>query len=359
MAIPEPRFDSTPFRPPRGILEWEPAELDALVVQAGGRPVHARALRRSVLVRGSDCFDVGDGLDLPTGLVAKLKQAGVVPLRSEVAKESRDAEGSIKLGLRLADGNTVETVVMPRRHHNALCISTQVGCPVGCVFCASGLDGVDRNLTAGEILEQIGHGRRHGSVDRIVVMGIGEPLLNLPALLPALQVAVDEMGIPPKRITISTVGDPGRLEKLRQSGRGYSLAVSLHAPDDSLRHRLIPTQENASLESVIDAARIYADEFDGRVQFEYVVLAGVNDHPQQVRQLADQLRGVPGFVNFIPWNPVQGLPYRRPSEARLDAMVEETKQRGVLATRRRSVGQSLDAACGQLRSRMVRKARGA
>jgi 23S rRNA (adenine2503-C2)-methyltransferase len=252
------------------------------------------------------------------------------------------------------------------------CISTQVGCGMGCVFCASGLDGVDRNLSVGEIVEQLVRLRnlpepadrlrsgltQGGDVKRlthIVVMGMGEPLANLDHLLEALETATakDGLGIGARHITISTVGLPAKIRRLADLGKQYHLAVSLHAPNDELRNQIVPTNDKTGLAAILEAAAYFFQKTGRQVTYEYVLLAGLNDEPMHARQLVGLLRGRRAHVNLIPFNDVEGLPYRRPTTESLQAFVNVLQQGGISVKVRKRKGSQIDAACGQLRRSVI------
>jgi 23S rRNA (adenine2503-C2)-methyltransferase len=332
-------------------------EAEEFVKRQGGRASHARALRRSVLRRGADDLARAPltGIALGRGLAGRLAQAGLVALGSRVVARAAAPDASVKLGLALADGRSVECVVMPAKPPtHSLCVSSQVGCPVACPFCASGLGGLVRNLAVHEIVEQFAHARALADVRRAVVMGIGEPLLNYDNVLAALDVVVAEMGLAPTRLVISSVGFPERVRRLAASGRRFGLALSLHAVDDALRDRLVPMMRGTPVREVVAAARAWAGATGGRVQFEYVVLRGVNDELAAVDELARLVRGIPGYVNFIAWNRVAELPFEPPDEGRVAALVRRARDLGLIATRRRTLGGEAVAACGQLRRGLER-----
>jgi 23S rRNA (adenine2503-C2)-methyltransferase len=238
-----------------------------------------------------------------------------------------------------------------------ICISTQVGCGMGCVFCASGLDGLARNLTTGEIVEQMLRLQTllapEERLSHIVVMGMGEPLANLDALLPALDEAgrEDGLGISARRITVSTVGLPKPMRRLAEAGARYRLAVSLHAPNDKLRREIVPTAEKISLAEILAEADHYFDLFGRQLTFEYVLLGGVNDTPSHAKELADLLGDRTAMVNVIPFNPVEGLPYHTPSAAAQQTFRGILASRGLTVHFRHRKGDAIDAACGQLRRR--------
>jgi 23S rRNA (adenine2503-C2)-methyltransferase len=345
---------SGPARPLTGASD---AELAELVAAAGGKPFQARQLahwiHRHGVTRIEDCRN------LPAALRARL--AGMPIRGSRVERADESADGTVKLLLRLADGEAVESVLIPEAERTTLCISTQVGCPVACVFCASGLAGVRRNLSTAEIVEQVLHARDRLPAGRrltnLVVMGIGEPMLNLDALLPALERIHDPdgIGLGARRITVSTSGYPDRIRRFATTPHAYNLAISLHAADDELRRRLVPTAR-ASVAEILAAAREYQRGKGREVTYEVVLLAGVNDRPQDARALIDRLAGQPGTVNLIPWNPVPGIPdLARPSLAAVDAFADRLRRGGVNTTVRRQRGADRQAACGQLRLHAMRQ----
>ncbi|OYW19524.1 MAG: 23S rRNA (adenine(2503)-C(2))-methyltransferase [Planctomycetales bacterium 12-60-4] len=260
-----------------------------------------------------------------------------------------------KLVLQLTDGEFVECVLMRETDRRTICISTQVGCGMGCVFCASGLRGLKRNLTTGEILEQVLRLDRllprDEAITNVVVMGIGEPLANLKALLPALESLNEKggLGLGARRITISTVGLPEKIQELAKLGKAYNLAVSLHAPNDELRNQLVPVNEKIGIAAVLAASDRFFEITGRRVTYEYVLLSGVNDAPQQARELARLLQSRIAHVNLIPMNGVTELPFVEPSAPRTQEFVAILEQFGIPATVRKRKGADIDAACGQLR----------
>jgi 23S rRNA (adenine2503-C2)-methyltransferase len=272
-----------------------------------------------------------------------------------IEKQHRAADSTEKLLLRLADGNTIECVLLRDGQRRTICISSQVGCAMGCVFCASGLDGVVRNLTAGEIVEQMLRLARllppEERLSHIVVMGMGEPLANLDRLLPALGEATSPagLGISHRRITISTVGLPPAIDRLSELDARFQLAVSLHAPDDELRNQLVPVNKNTGLQAIVTAADRYFDVSGRRLTFEYVLLGGLNDEPAHAKKLANLLRGRLALLNLIPYNPVAGLPYVTPAKKAVQRFVQILEEAGLNVQIRERKGDEINAACGQLR----------
>ncbi len=269
-------------------------------------------------------------------------------LHTSVCEETRSSDGTVKLLLQLEDGKKVETVAMPV---GACCVSSQVGCAVGCKFCASGLFGVERHLTTDEIVEQVVHARRQMPIDRVVYMGMGEPSHNLDNVLTAVARMKDELMISPRRQTLSTVGGVKPLEKMMAAEVRPCLALSLHTADEAKRSELLPRAHKDPLRDIVAAADAYGREIGTPIQIEWTLLRGINDSPEDVEKLCDLLQGVRGYVNFIVYNPVDGLSFASPNRERIVAMVNEVKARGILAKIRDSSGPDAQAACGQLRLR--------
>jgi len=276
---------------------------------------------------------------------------------TEIAGHTRARDGTEKMLLELDDGGRIECVLLRDRIRRTLCISTQVGCGMGCVFCASGLEGLQRNLTAGEMVEQMLRLQRllraDERVTHIVVMGMGEPLANIDALLAALETASGPagLGISPRRITISTVGMPKVIRRLSVENARYRLAISLHAASDPVRARIVPTSRAVGLTAILAAADEYYQASGRRLTFEYVLLAGINDGRGHAEQLAELLAPRRALVNVIPYNPVPGLPYRAPSPQVQSQFRAVLEQSGLRVKIRHRKGDKINAACGQLRRR--------
>jgi 23S rRNA (adenine2503-C2)-methyltransferase len=292
--------------------------------------------------------------DLPARLRDALQHEFLL-LATEVVAHQTAKDRTEKMLLRLQDRRHVECVLMRELERRTVCISTQVGCGMGCVFCASGLLGLERNLSTGEILEQFLHIDRILSPDEritnVVVMGIGEPLANLKSLLPVLETLNEKggWGIGARRITVSTVGLPEKIRELAAVGKPYNLAVSLHAPNDELRNKLVPVNEPIGIQAILSAADHYFEQTGRRVTYEYVLLGGINDTPLLARQLAALLRGRNAHVNVIPMNSVRELPFKNPGSLRTRRFVDVLQSEGIKVTVRKRKGADIDAACGQLR----------
>jgi 23S rRNA (adenine2503-C2)-methyltransferase len=331
-----------------GLLDLDEQALRAWLAEQGEKPLRARQLRRWLLTGGATSFE--QMTDLPRSLRQRLAEA-FVPLSTRVVRHLRSSDGTHKLLVQLRDGKLIECVLIQEAGRRTACISTQVGCGMGCVFCASGLNGVERNLTPAEILEQLLHLAAGSRLTHIVVMGMGEPLANLDNLLAALDTATapDGLGIGARHITISTVGLPAKMQRLAELGKQYHLAVSLHAPNDALRSRIVPTNDKTGLAAILAAADDFFAKTGRQVTYEYVLLHGVNDDIAHAQELARLLRGRKAHVNVIPFNAVDGLPYHRPTTAALAAFLTPLRQQGISVKVRKRKGADIDAACGQLR----------
>lgn len=336
----------------RRILDLAPSELTDWVVAHGWPKFRAGQLQKWLFQRRATSFE--QMTDLPKGLREQLA-AEFQLFAAEVESHQVASDRTEKLLLKWADGETIECVLMREPDRVTVCISTQVGCAMGCVFCASGMLGLKRNLSAGEILEELLRMQTlldpDERITNIVVMGIGEPLANLPAVLQALSAASspDGLGIGARHITVSTVGLPTKIREFARTGKQYNLAISLHAPNNELRDRLVPVNDKIGVESILDAADEFFEVTGRRVTFEYVLLAQVNDEPQHAQQLAGLLRGRCAHVNLIPMNGVSLLPYHEPTAPRTQQFVAILEQAGIPVTVRKRKGADIDAACGQLR----------
>lgn len=301
--------------------------------------------------------------NLSKGLRAWLAEHADI-YRARVAADSVAQDGTRKLLLACGDGETVETVWIPEAARHTACLSSQVGCPVGCRFCASGLEGVRRNLSAGEIVEQALHVQRlvaaHADpsqerparLSNIVLMGMGEPLANYEAVMQAVRIlnASWGLGIGARKITLSTVGLPKQIRRLAGEGLQLNLALSLHAPEQKLREELVPWGK-VPLKELLDACQHYFEQTGREVTLEYVLLEGINMEARHAAELARIARRLRCNVNLLRYNPVPGLPFGRPSGEAAYAFQRELRSHGVNAHLRTSRGQDIEAACGQLRRR--------
>ncbi len=275
--------------------------------------------------------------------------------RSTVHHRSVASDGTVKYLLKLADGQVVETVGIPTEKRLTVCVSTQVGCPMACDFCATGKGGFSRNLASHEIIDQVltvqaDFGQR---VSHIVYMGMGEPLLNTENVVKSIASLNQDVGIGQRCITVSTVGIRDRVRQLAQHQLQITLAVSLHASNQALRQQLIPSARKYPLEDLLAECREYVHLTGRRITFEYILLAGVNDQTEQAAELAQLLRGFQTHVNLIPYNPISEVEYQRPSASRIQAFANVLRQQQIAVSVRYSRGLEADAACGQLRAKKL------
>ena len=275
---------------------------------------------------------------------------------AQIVANQVSSDGTRKLLLTWAGGGQAETVMIPDAERRTACISSQVGCPVGCKFCASGMNGVKGNLRADQIVEQVFQLNlllqpAEERITNIVFMGMGEPLANYANVMDAVRILHDPacFNIGARRITISTVGVPAKMRELAGEQLPINLAISLHAPNEALRKQLIPWAEHFALEDILDAARFYFDRTGREVTLEYILLSQVNDQPEHARQLAKLCRTLRANVNLIRYNPVEALPFVRPKSEDVVRFQEILRSNGVNAHVRKSRGRDIDAACGQLR----------
>ncbi len=300
--------------------------------------------------------------DLPLAFRRRLAQevglSGLEPL-----EEAAGRDGTVKALFRLHDGQTIEAALMPGGNRFTVCASTQVGCAVGCPFCATGQQGFVRNLTPGEIIDQVLYFARclkqqDRKVDNIVFMGMGEPLANYAALMQAITMlnAPEGFGLGARSMTVSTAGLVPGIRRLGRERLQVGLAVSLHAPDDTLRNKLVPLNRKYPLEALLAACREYCQTSGRRVTFEYILFKGINDSITQARALAGLLKGLNCHVNLIPANATADPKYQPPAQAAVLAFGRELRRLGINATLRRSRGRDIAAGCGQLRSRFEKGA---
>jgi 23S rRNA (adenine2503-C2)-methyltransferase len=340
--------------------------LEAFVAQLGSRPFRARQLMNWIYKRGIGEF--AEMTDLGKDFRARL--AAQAEVRApDIVRVQRSADGTTKWLLKADAAQAFEMVFIPEPDRGTLCISSQVGCALDCSFCSTAQQGFNRNLTTAEIVGQVWLasaelGREHAAsagasaerrVTNVVLMGMGEPLANFRNVVPALDILLDDFGcdLSRRRVTLSTSGLVPQIYKLAEESN-VALAVSLHAPDDALRNELVPINRKHPIAELLAACWHYLDEQNGRsVTFEYVMLDAVNDSPAQARALARLLKGHPAKVNLIPFNPFPGTRYTRSPAPVIQRFRDELLQRGVLATVRRTRGEDIDAACGQLAGRVI------
>lgn len=329
-------------------------ELEAAALAQGAPAFRGRQIAAALYQRWARRWD--DMTDLPKPLRARLaEQYDLAPCR--VRSESAAPDGTVKYLLDLPDGEVVESVFLPYPGRTSVCISSQVGCPMACSFCATGTEGLARNLSAGEIVDQVLqmqalHAQR---ISHVVLMGMGEPLLNYDAVLKAVRLLNDQVGIAMRHITLSTVGVVPNILKLAEEDLQLTLAVSLHAPNDDLRTELVPLNDKYPIGRLLDACRAYTDRTKRRITFEYVLLAGVNDGEREAHELGQLLRGRLASVNVIPYNSTEVAPrYKRPTPEAARRFREIVSSHGVTITQRQERGHRIAAACGQLKRSTLR-----
>jgi 23S rRNA (adenine2503-C2)-methyltransferase len=336
------------------ISERSPEEVDAWMA-ALGQPAYRS---RQLLARLAAGARFEEMLELPAALRAHLAAAFRPTSLREVRRLDADGGLTTKKLYELDGGYTVESVVMRYPRRSTLCISSQVGCPIGCPFCATGQGAFGRNLAVHEIVDQAvdaardlaAEGRR---LTHVVFMGMGEPLANYEPVVGSIRriADADGLGLSPRRVTVSTSGLVPRIDRLAAEGLPYTLAISLHAARDELRDVLVPINRRYPLGELIPAADRFAERTGRRVSYEWVLLAGVNDTERDARELGALLRGRLAHVNLIPYNPVEGAPYREPDPRAVARFVQQVRAQGLNATLRDTRGREGDAACGQLRAR--------
>jgi 23S rRNA (adenine2503-C2)-methyltransferase len=333
------------------LAELERTALERALLERGHERFRARQIFAWLYKRG--ITDIGAMTDLPLGLRAALATEFVI---TTPVIEHRDAsaDGTQKFLLRLEDGGHIESVFIPDTPAMTLCISTQLGCGMACAFCLTGKMGLVRNLTAGEIAGQVrvlvNALDLRATAFNIVLMGMGEPLHNYEETMKALRILCDAQGLalPPRRITLSTVGLLAQLERLAGEPIMPNLAISLHAPTDLQRGELVPINRKYGVADIIAACKRFPLKKRSRITFEYVLLSGVNDRPEDARRLAKLVAGVKAKVNLIPLNPAAGIPFERPSEETIDRFAQIVADYGVTISVRKSRGRDIRAACGQL-----------
>jgi 23S rRNA (adenine2503-C2)-methyltransferase len=337
------------------LLDFDEAGLRAFFESIGEKPFRAQQVLKWVFHHAQT--DIGAMTDLGIALRQKLESIAEIRL-PEIIREQRSTDGTVKWLIGFHGGNAVETVYIPEPKRGTLCVSSQVGCALNCSFCSTGAQGFARNLSTSEIIGQVwlaaqslGH-ERNGQrrITNIVMMGMGEPLLNFDAVVPALSLMRNDLGFgfAAKRVTLSTAGLVPGIHRLRET-IDVALAVSLHSPLDDVRTELVPLNRKYPIAELMQACRDYvSDKHKRTVTFEYTLIDGVNDHPEHARKLVKLLRTVPSKLNLIPFNPFPGTRYRCSTPERIAKFQEIVMQGGLIATVRKTRGEDIDAACGQL-----------
>lgn len=338
------------------LLGFDKKALRDFFVEAGEKPYRAEQVMKWIHFNGVNSFEA------MTNISKDLRQklAGIAEISvPQIIYEKAAEDGTYKWLLKLNDGNCIETVYIPEKSRGTLCISSQVGCILNCDFCSTGKQGFNRNLTTAEIISQLWiavrqlskeNGVHDRQVTNVVMMGMGEPLLNLDNVVPALNIMLEDFayGLSKRRVTVSTAGVVPAIYELRKA-TDVALAVSLHAPNDELRNKIVPLNKKYPLESLMAACREYFKDDNRRsITMEYVMLDGVNDKPEHARQLIRLLEGIPVKMNLIPFNPFPHTDYQRSSTAVIDRFRDILLKAGLNTTVRRTRGDDIDAACGQL-----------
>ena len=323
-------------------------DYEQLLGDLGEKRYKARQLAAWIYARGAT--DFSEMTELSRDLREKLSQIASIDCIRQVKKQVSQVDLSEKFLFELSDGEKVETVLMWEADRVTVCLSTQVGCSLGCTFCATGQMGCKRNLTAGEIVDQI-IALRDNRINHVVLMGMGEPLLNYDEVLKAIRIMNNEMGLSfaAKRITVSTAGIPDMIEKLAEENLKLKLAISLNAPTDAKRSKLMPINKKHPLKELLAAVKTFQKMTKRGVTFEYVLIRDVNDSEKDALALSKLVQGIRCKINLIPYNHVPDLPYQRPSEEKIIAFRDYLYPRAPAITLRRSKGEDILAACGQLR----------
>ena len=339
----------------QALLGCSATELERWAVAEGQPAFRGRQLHDWLYTKGARSFEAITVL--PKSWRLSLQQRGITIGRLLEVNRAVAVDDTTKLLLATVDGETIESVGIPTQQRLTVCLSSQVGCPMACRFCASGKGGLQRSLAIHEIVDQVLSLRE--AMDRrpshVVFMGMGEPLLNIEAVLASIRCLNIDLGIAQRRITVSTVGVPHTLPQLaelamKRLGRAqFTLAVSLHAPNQELRERLIPTACAYPFETLLQDCRHYLAVTGRRVTFEYILLGALNDQPQHAEELADRVRGFQSHVNLIAYNPIDDEGFQRPNPETIEAFRRVLEQRGVAVSLRASRGLDQNAACGQLR----------
>ena len=330
--------------------------MEALAESLGAPPYRGRQLAQWIFVKG--VTDLAAMSDLPKDFRAALAARASVEV-PEVERRTPSQDGSQKLVLRYGDGARVQAVLMPDGDRLTLCVSTQVGCGFACAFCYTGTMGLERNLSAGEIVAQVMVAREGLAaglrITHIVYMGMGEPLANYTATVKSLRLLTDPQAFAfaPRRITVSTVGLVSGIERLAKENLRVNLAVSLHATSNEIRDRIMPVNRGFAIEELLAACRRFPLPFRQRMTFEYVLLEGINDSAEDARRLVKLLKGIRGKINLIPFNDWEGSSFARPPLARILDFQTVLLEHGIRATVRWSKGEDIGAACGQLREAAV------
>ena len=330
-------------------------ELTSYIESIGEKKFRAKQIYQWIHIKQVDSFE--EMTNLSQNLRKTLEEKAVLTSLRKVEVQISKEDGTRKYLFALADGNVIESVLMKYKHGNSVCISSQVGCRMGCRFCASTLDGLLRGLTPGEMLDQIYQiGKDIGErISNVVVMGTGEPLDNYDNLLKFIELLTDANGlnISQRNLTVSTCGLVPRMRQLADQKLQITLALSLHASSQEKRLTLMPVAKAFEIHEVIDACKYYFDQTGRRVTFEYSLVKGVNDTQEDATELAELIRGMNCHINLIPVNPIKERDFRQPDTGAVQAFKNKLEKKGINVTIRREMGRDIDGACGQLRKKYI------
>jgi 23S rRNA (adenine2503-C2)-methyltransferase len=332
-------------------------EFKKIAIENGQKPFRGKQLFE--WIHGKQVQNIDEMTNLPAVFREKLKENYIVSGVTEETRQISKKKDTAKYLFSLSDGNVIESVWMKYRHGNSVCISSQVGCRMGCTFCASTLTGLERNLTVGEMLSQIYEIQRQTGerVSNVIVMGMGEPLDNYDNLIKFIRILSDEKGlcISQRSITVSTCGLVGKIRELMREKLQITLAISLHAPNDAIRRQTMPVANRYSMDEIFDACREYFEATGRRITFEYSMIRGVNDREEHAEELAKRCQGLNCHINLIPLNEVKERSCRRSEEADIAHFKFVLERNRINVTIRREMGGDIDAACGQLRKKFTDK----
>jgi len=330
-------------------------ELENLVMELGWEKFRAKQIFKWLYNKQVDDYE--QMTDLPKSYREELSQIAQINELKLLTFEKSNCDGTVKFLFQLKDGEKIESVLIPDESRLTLCVSTQVGCPIDCKFCATGAMGFRRNLTAGEIVDQVIQAQKLAQrrITNIVFMGMGEPLLNLKNLLKSIDIITSDDGIRigARKLTVSTVGLPDKIKELADSGKKVKIALSLHTLDENLRAKLIPLAKKVSIQSIIEALKYYYDKIGLRITYEYILFDGLNDRDEDVRKLVELAKVIPCKINIIQFHPVDFirkdpiLKILKPSK-KLDEFVQKLRENNLTVFVRSNAGEDIKAACGQL-----------
>ena len=333
------------------------SELTIFIAQLGEKSFRAKQIYQWIHQKQINSFS--DMTNISKKLIEKLNEKAVLTTLKPIEVQTSKIDGTKKYLFLLEDGNVIESVLMRYKHGNSVCISSQVGCRMGCKFCASTLDGLVRGLTAGEMLDQIYQiGKDIGErISNVVVMGTGEPLDNFENLLKFIEMLTDENGvhISQRNLTISTCGIVPKMKELAEKQLSITLALSLHASNQEKRKELMPIANAYDIKEVIDVCKYYFEKTGRRITFEYSLVGGVNDTDEDARELSNLIKGMNCHVNLIPVNPIKERDYVQSNEKVIMAFKNKLEKNHINVTVRREMGRDIDGACGQLRRKYVKQ----